>query len=315
MSKYTTELRYICETHAGLTDSKGFNDIDTIIAAARPYIFNFSYPIFDDEYKEVLETKILRHYYTREIGLETYGLWKLKLETKMNEIMPYYNRLYKSELLSFDPLRDVDMQTTHVGTKTGTRTDVSNAEDSNERNANNVIDDTRVQSDERVNTFDGMRSSENQETTAGSSSTQGGHTTTNQNSYSDTPQGAITNVENGTYLTNYRKIADAGTESSATDSSGVSNVKGKVEDDNTETSKGQNTVAGKREESITGNDNRRTSSVTAGKTNNTEDYVMHVFGKSAGTSYSKLLKELRDTFLNIDMDIIRDLGDLFMLIW
>lgn len=315
MSKYTTEVRYLCESLTGQTDSKGFDDVDTIIAAALPYIFSFDFPIFDEEYREVLETKILRHYYTREIGSETYGLWKLRLETKLNEIMPYYNKLYESELLRYDPLRDVDMTTTNVGQKTGEKTDINNTEDSNERNATNVVDNTRVQSDERTNTFDGTRSSESEDTTLNSANTQGGHTNTNYDMYSDTPQGALTGVENGNYLTNARKVTDSGTTSSATDSSGVSTGNSKIEDENTETSKGTNTIADKREETVTGNDSRKTSTTATGKTNSTEDYVMHVFGKSAGTSYAKLLKEFRDNLLNIDMDIIRDLADLFMLIW
>lgn len=104
MSKYTTEVRFICESEAGLKKSGGYNSVDDIITIASPKIFSFNYPIFDTNYKPVLEKKILKHYYTREIGEETVGLWKLRLDTKMNEIMPYYNQLYKSELLEFNPL-------------------------------------------------------------------------------------------------------------------------------------------------------------------------------------------------------------------
>ena len=315
MSKYTTEVRFLCESLTGHDESEDYTSIDEIIEDALPIIFSFDFPIFDEEYREVLETKILRHYYTREIGCETYGLWKLRLQTKLNEIMPYYNKLYESELLKYDPLRDVDMTTTNVGQKTGARTDVNNAEDSNERNASNVIDNTRVQCDERTNTFDGTRSSENEDTSVTSSNSKGGNSNTNYDMYSDTPQGALTGVENGNYLTNARKVTDAGTNSSATDTSGVTKGNGKIEDENTETSKGTNTVADKREETVSGNDTRKTSSVSAGTSNSTEDYVMHVFGKSAGASYAKMLKEFRDNLLNIDMDVIRDLADLFMLIW
>ena len=287
MSKYTTEVRFLCESLTGHQDSVGFNDVDTVINDAIPIIFSFNFPIFDEEYRNVLCTKILRHYYTREIGSETYGLWKLRLQTKLNEIMPYYNKLYETELLKFDPLRDVDMQTTHVGTKTGTRTDVTNAEDNNERNASNIIGDTR--------------NSEGEDTNVSSTTAQGGSTSTNRDLYSDTPQGALTGVENENYLTNARKITGVDSSSSASDSSGAGTYK--------------NTSTGTREETITGNDNRKTSSVSAGKTNNTEDYVMHVFGKTAGVTYSKMLKEFRDNLLNIDMNVIRDLADLFMLIW
>ena len=108
MSKYTTEVRFICESMSGLSESADGAMVDDIIASARPKIFNFDYPIFDEAYREVIESKILRHYYTREIGLETVGLWKLKLETKLTEIMPYYNKLYNSELLEFNPLYDTN---------------------------------------------------------------------------------------------------------------------------------------------------------------------------------------------------------------
>ena len=113
MSKYTTEVRYICEVNAGLTESTGGNDVEQVIANSRAKIFDFNYPIYDESYRSILETKILKHFYTREIGLETVGLWKLKLNTKMNEIMPYYNQLYKSALLEFNPLWTDDYQALH----------------------------------------------------------------------------------------------------------------------------------------------------------------------------------------------------------
>lgn len=110
MSKYTTEIRFICETEAGLTESSGFNSIDDILNKSCSKIFNFDFPIFDEDYRLTLEKNILRHYYTREIAHETVGLWKLKLCDKLNMIMPYYNQLYKSELLEFNPLYDVDFE-------------------------------------------------------------------------------------------------------------------------------------------------------------------------------------------------------------
>lgn len=108
MSKYTTEVRYICETAAGLDESVGYDSINSVVQEAAPKIFNFDFPIFDSAYRLPLEMKILKHYYTREICEETVGLWKLRLETRMNEIMPYYNKLYTSETLQFNPLYDVD---------------------------------------------------------------------------------------------------------------------------------------------------------------------------------------------------------------
>jgi hypothetical protein len=110
MSKYTTELRFICETYADLDQSKGYSDVEDIIESSRSKIFDFPYEIFDEEYRPVLEHKILRHFYTREIGQETVGLFKLQLSQKMNDIMPYYNQLYRSALIEIDPLTDVNYE-------------------------------------------------------------------------------------------------------------------------------------------------------------------------------------------------------------
>ena len=114
MSKYTTQLRFICESQSGLKESG--SDVNAIIQNAIPKIFDFNFPIFDEAYRNVLCTKILKHYYTREIGLETYGLWKLKLDTKLNEIMPYYNKMYESVNLEYNPLYNIDMETKHSRT-------------------------------------------------------------------------------------------------------------------------------------------------------------------------------------------------------
>lgn len=70
------------------------------------------YPIFDEAYREPLNGKIIEHYWFREIGLETPGLFKRFLNRKMNEIMPYYNQLYESTLKKFDPYVNYDLHTT-----------------------------------------------------------------------------------------------------------------------------------------------------------------------------------------------------------
>ena len=109
MSKYTTEVRFICENSAGLSESEGADNVDSILDKCWNKVFNFDFPIFDENYRQVLCRKILKHYYTREIAHETVGRWKLALNAKLNEIMPYYNQLYKSELLEFNPFYDVDL--------------------------------------------------------------------------------------------------------------------------------------------------------------------------------------------------------------
>lgn len=271
MSVYTTQVRFICEAEAGLKKSVGYDDVNTVIQNAIPKIFNFSWPIFDESYRNVLETKILKHYYTREIGLETYGLWKLKLDTKLNEIMPYYNQLYKSALLEFNPLYDVDITRNHTGKKTGTEALKGNVD---------INGQVLVDNHGNVNTTD--------DTTVA-------NTTTSENidKFSATPQGAIDNLRNETYLTNARMVNDTNTSNGTTT--------GKTD---TSTDSTTDTTT-----------NTTTTTNNSTTINNTEDYLETVKGKQGTQSYASLIMEFRETFLNIDMMVIEDLGELFMNIW
>lgn len=73
-----------------------------------------SYPIFDETYRETLNNNILMHYYENEIGFETAGLFKVYLNQKMFEIMPYYNELYKvqKKILENDVINNVNLTET-----------------------------------------------------------------------------------------------------------------------------------------------------------------------------------------------------------
>lgn len=56
-----------------------------------------SYPIFDENYRNTLNEKLLNHYYENEIGFETAPLFRFYLNNKLNEIMPKYNVLYNAQ--------------------------------------------------------------------------------------------------------------------------------------------------------------------------------------------------------------------------
>lgn len=163
MSKYTTQVRFICETYAKLTKSSGFNDIEDILDKSWSNIFS-DFPIFAEEYRPELCKKILRHYYSREICCESVGRWKLFLSDKMKNIMPYYNQLYQSELLKIQPLVSVDKSVTHQGSKSETKT--------TNRNGTNT---TNSRTDGSTDTW---------------------------SYYSDTPQGGINGLDSNDYLTN-----------------------------------------------------------------------------------------------------------------
>ncbi len=255
MSKYTTEVRYICEVNSGLTEG----NVSQYIENSWQKIFDFDFPIWDKSYRQVLCTKILKHYYTREIGMETVGLWKLKLETKMNEIMPYYNELYESTTFKYNPLYDGDYYKTTKGTDVGENKRVGESNTVNVSNNTGEYDET------------GNNAGNNQRV----------------NKFSDTPQGGLVDVMNDNYLTNVTVDNSNGASSYGKAGHNVNNING----------------------SVTGNDSE------TGNFNTTKDYIDHVFGKFPGRSYAKNIREYRENLLNIDMQIIDELKDLFMLLW
>lgn len=175
MSKYTMKLQEICEwlidkkeeiepkskvqnTWGGgfetelenpFVSAKGDKSIEQIIEEARPLLFDFKYPLFNDdgkgeERKKELETKIIKHYYLYEIGFETYTRFKLALDESLNRIMPYYNEMYKSIYLQGDdPLVNMDFWETR-DTQNKNETNSSNHDTSNGTN-HSVFQDTPTQ--------------------------------------------------------------------------------------------------------------------------------------------------------------------------
>lgn len=259
MSKYTTEVRYICENKSGLKASGGSSDIDKIIANSWNKIFTSKVSFFDEEYRSVLCQKILKHYYLREICCETVGIWTLWMNTKLEEIMPYYNQLYESAKIKFNPMHDVDLTREHK------RTENETASGNRDTTNNNTTDVTNNSTTNRTTTSD-----ENK-----------------KDLYSDTPQGALTGIENETYLTNARKINDS---VNGTDDVNVNNT---VKNVGVSTDK----------------------ETTSSNVDTTEDYLETLVGKQGTESFSSLLNKFRETFLNIDMMVIEEFSDLFFGLW
>ena len=99
------------------------------------------YPIFDESYRETLNNNILHHYYENEIGFETAPLFRFYLNQKLNEIMPYYNELYKAQKKLIDDellLNNVNL-TEELKGKNTTKTS-SNSQSTNK--GKNLFQDT-----------------------------------------------------------------------------------------------------------------------------------------------------------------------------
>lgn len=277
MSKYTTELRYLIENNFDI----GLKD----------------YPIFDENYREPLNRKIINHYYFREIGMETAELFKRYLNNTMREIMPYYNQLYKSELLEFNPFYNVDKTVTA---------------DKNNNSVSDFVGNISGKNTQTADTENTQTNNGKQQTTTAATSTGesvGNSTTTNKNKNvsSDTPQGflSINSIENETYAS----AAEMGNAESINNSKATSN--------NAENGITDQTTADETKATGNSKSNATTETDTANKTtsNDFENYISHVIGKSEGETYSEMLMKFRETFLNIDMMIIDELKTCFMMIY
>lgn len=336
MSTYTTTIRWWATTLAGATEGTPVMDV---INAARTKIFNFSYPIYDEAYRATLETKIIHHFYFREIGLETTALFQDFLNRKLNEIMPYYNQLYKSTLLDFNPFYDVDLTRTHnrqndlTTTNQATSDASAHSDVSTKDNSSTITKDmsnATTDTDTMLNTTEDTSSTTNTTNSNTTNSTTDQDQSTNRDhsdAYSDTPQNSVSGVEALNYLTDYRKIKDVDTASSTVtqkgmdEGTGTSTVSGKETGSRTGKDSTMQTIEanGSSDFSATGSANRiETSENTRneqGTAKNLEEYTEIVKGKQGTTSYSSMLLAFRETMLNIDMQIIEELEPLFMQLW
>lgn len=61
-------------------------------------LFDFSYNLYDNSLKPFFEYKFIQHFLLYDIAFDTVGLFKNRLQTKLNEIYPYYREMYKTEI-------------------------------------------------------------------------------------------------------------------------------------------------------------------------------------------------------------------------
>lgn len=166
-------------TNFGQEEQTKIKDLSRVSSSK---IFDFDYPLSNKVDKEDFETMILNHFIDRRIGFETYTLFHIKLENKMNEIMPYYNKI-------FDSFDDWNLFT----------------------DGGNMTKDS---TDNRQTTNQGTKTTSKQ--SSGNSSNQSSSTTsgTSDRRKSDMPQNNLTEIQNGQYLTNYEYDTISGSDSS-----------------------------------------------------------------------------------------------------
>ena len=103
--------------------------------AATELVFDFEYPLSSHVDKEKFETMILKKFFMRRIGYETYTAWKMQLDVKMNEIMPVYNKLFDS-MYNWNLFQDGESYTRTINNERETEQTTSTS-------ASNTVNNTR----------------------------------------------------------------------------------------------------------------------------------------------------------------------------
>lgn len=202
MAEYTTTVRTICESLADPQVLSTGKTVDKVIENAIPSIFPDVFGFLFDE-KET-EKRILRHFYMREIAFETPALWQLEINNVLFENKDKYNAIYS----------------------------VFNDE-------NLKIFDTDATTEERAQkTTDGGNLSAH---TSATQTSNNSNTSETVDQYSETPQGGLSDVKSGKYLT----TADVKTGTENGQSSGTSSSDSTQETTNNGTEDEKTTRSGR----------------------------------------------------------------------
>ena len=273
-ARYTMYVSDVCKIYANESDGS-YTNIENILNNSWEKIFDFPFTFYDETKKADFCKKILRHFYFREIGCETVALWKFMLNRTLNEEMPYFNKLYESAELEFNPLDDYDLQIT------------SHDDSSRNNKANSGTDSTVTNNLKDSSSVTGKTTTKNNQ--------KHNDNGTSKNLFADTPQGSLSTLDDETYLTDARKITDSKTFTA----------------DDTQTV--DNTVSDST--SRTGTVTTGVTFHNIDETKNENTHTERKHGKVGGMSYAKMLEEYRATILNIDMLVMQRLESCFMQIF
>ena len=230
-----------------------------------PYAYGFlgmgGYTLTDSSRIPVLNDKIIRHFYFHEIGCDTPGQFAFYMDEALNLIMPYYDQLYQCEYLKAANMVGVSYEELVKGLygETG------------KRDTTGTTGGTATSTSEDSTYVDGQTDTDGTVTgTSGST-----------NKFADTPQGSISNLDDG-FMTNYTG-ADGNT-SETTDS--------------TVTGRTTTTADGKTTTTSSGTDEENQTTSKDGNRTEERSYFM------SDPKNAQVLYNLGRALLNIDEQIV-----------
>lgn len=208
MAKYTIELRKVCDYYGRETVENWFKDYE--ISNYLTSIQVEQITKFNVWSKDRLATKIVDHYFMREIGFETPALFKHYAKVKMQEIMERQLPKIYSNFLEYDPLSNVDFTEEYTREIIGTGKNEGNSNSNSSNNASglNINSDTPQGQISKENILNGTYASNTNASETESSITD--ITTANSSSESSTTEKFTRHQEgdNGVIITNQRLVKE-----------------------------------------------------------------------------------------------------------
>ena len=232
-----------------------------------------------------LNQKLLNAYKYREIGFETVGRFLDELEITMNQIMPYYNELYKTiEIMSGldNPFDNVDVTESYKETRKGTATNEATTSSNDEGSASTTSE------------------SHNTTSSTDNSSTNAAVNNSSKNVSSKTPSTELKitaeNIDSVSYADDVNWNKSNNTDTATT--TGTS--KGSTDSDSEQTATSTNK-----------------SKTDSSGTQSTQDIIEHTFNKKGNqgvNTYAHDMNEFRTSIIDVTDQIINDdrISELFM---
>lgn len=308
--------------------------LDSIISSGYDLKSLKNYPIFDENYRETLNNKIILYYQFYEIAFETIEIFDNRLYAKLLDIMNYYNQLYLVEKLKnqigYDDLINKRLQDY---TNTLANLNATNITDGLIKNSGEDIteyknDTTRTPDlhNDAKNTY-GKTSDGNNTNTTNFQNLGGKDLTENASLTSTTPQNnspinentsnGFDSFDNSVFKINgYITNADKNLSISELNSKNKTVSENYYHDENGGEDKsygyeyGTDTTNQNSLNTLThGLNTKNDTTITNNQNNNTD------FSRFGNSDYIKSIQDLRDILISIDSMICRDLRELFLYVY
>lgn len=295
MAEYTIRIDEIVKYLNKGSVGRSWNE--KILAAAK-HIFDFDYPFYGQTPQEQISNKtsfqlmFLKHNMMREIGYETYEIWQLMLDERLNLIMPKYQQLYLSTLFELDFDSPYHLITTHEQdtSDTGRIDNIVSASSTNNLVRNG---DNQYTGNSNVKRTDNLQESDN-----GTENITHDSKTVN----SDFPNASY---ENGNYASNGSELE----ENQKTTHNSTKENTGTV--DTSESLKYNE--ASNQTENAKFDENRSDQKTIDNK--GTLDFIRDVSGHTSNTEILEAVEKWRKLIININDMIIKELADLFIMVY